>query len=116
MTSEYRFGIFLAGLDPTLGSEQKGVRPVLVISGESFNELMPVVTILPITSLKPGRKIYSSEVLLRAPMGGLTQDSLVLAHQVRTISKQRLIKKIGDIVSSETRESILESLKTHLEL
>ena len=53
----YRMGIFLADLNPVIGSEQKGKRPVLVVSDEVFNSVVPVLTILPITSLKKGRRI-----------------------------------------------------------
>ena len=46
----YKWGIFIADLNPVQGSEQKGTRPVIVVSDEDFNRLMPVVTILPVTS------------------------------------------------------------------
>lgn len=64
----YQWHIFRATLDPVTGSEQRGTRPVLVVSDEDFNELMPVVTILPLTSRKPGRssiptKSYCRKVL-----------------------------------------------------
>ena len=72
----YRMGIFLADLNPVVGSEQKGKRPVLVVSGEDFNQVMPVVTILPITSLKIGRRVYPNEVLISKGSGGLTADSM----------------------------------------
>ncbi|MGH9339941.1 MAG: type II toxin-antitoxin system PemK/MazF family toxin [Acidobacteriota bacterium] len=48
-----------------VGSEQAGTRPVLVISDQDFNQLMPVITVLPLTSRKPGRKIYPNEVRAR---------------------------------------------------
>ena len=51
---------------------------------------MPVVTVLPITSLKKDRKVYPNEVMLKEGTGGLSHNSIVLAHQIRTISKQRL--------------------------
>jgi len=63
-------GIFLADLNPVVGSEQKGKRPVLVVSDEDFNQVMPVVTILPITSLKKGRRVYPNEVLISKGIGG----------------------------------------------
>ena len=50
-------GIFLADLNPIIGSEQRGKRPVLVVSDEVFNSVTPVVPILPLTSLKKGRRI-----------------------------------------------------------
>jgi len=93
----FRWKIFKASLDPTEGSEQAGIRPVLVISHEIFNKNMPVVTVLPITSKKPGRKVYGNEVLIPAGEGGLESDSIILIHQIRTISKNRLKDFYGQI-------------------
>ncbi len=112
----YRMGIFLADLNPVLGSEQKGKRPVLVVSDEVFNSVMPVVTILPITSLKKGRRIYPNEVLLPKGIGGLSTDSIILAHQIRTISKQRLGKLLGNVNDNLTQESIAQAMRVHLNL
>ncbi len=112
----YKWEIFIADLNPVIGSEQKGTRPVMVISDEDFNMVMPVVTILPITSLKEGRRVYPNEVLLKEGAGGLTQDSIILAHQIRTISKQRLKDSLGFINDYSTRKAINDALKVHLNL
>ena len=112
----YRMGIFLADLNPVLGSEQKGKRPVLVVSDEAFNRVMPVVTILPITTLKKGRRIYPNEVLLLRGAGGLSADSIVLAHQIRTISKQRLGKSLDFVNYTVIQESISQAMRIHLNL
>ncbi len=108
--------IFLADLNPVIGSEQKGKRPVLVVSDEVFNSVMPVVTILPLTSLKKGRRIYPNEVLLPKGIGGLSTDSIILAHQIRTISKQRLGKLLGNVNDNLTQESIAQAMRVHLNL
>lgn len=112
----YRMGIFLADLNPVIGSEQKGKRPVLVISDEDFNQVMPVVTILPITSLKRGRRVYPNEVFISKSVGGLSADSLILAHQIRTISKERLVKFFGLVKAPELQQAIEEALRIHLNL
>ncbi|MBI1810876.1 MAG: type II toxin-antitoxin system PemK/MazF family toxin [Nitrospirae bacterium] len=112
----YKWRIFSADLNPVTGSEQRGKRPVLVISDEDFNIVMPVVTVLPLTSLKEGRKIYPNEVLLKKGTAGLPHDSVVLAHQIRTISKQRLKDTIGLIADYSICENINEALKVHLNL
>lgn len=109
-------GIFLADLNPVIGSEQRGKRPVLVVSDEVFNSVMPVVTILPLTSLKKGRRIYPNEVLLPKGIGGLSTDSIILAHQIRTISKQRLGKLLGNVNDNLTQESIAQAMRVHLNL
>jgi mRNA interferase MazF len=112
----YKWGIFSADLNPVVGSEQRRTRPVIVVSDEDFNMVMPVVTVLPVTSLKEGRRIYPNEVLLTKGSAGLSQDSLVLAHQIRTISKQRLKDGIGFIGRDSVREEINDALRVHLNL
>ena len=112
----YQWHIFRANLDPIIGSEQRGTRPVLVVSDEDFNQLMPVVTILPLTSRKPGRQVYPNEVLLPKGTAGLTEDSIIMAHQIRTISKTRLTNLYGKIQSEVLKEAVRQALKIHLTL
>ena len=85
-----RWSIWLASLDPVVGSEQGKTRPVLVISDTRLNQILPVVNGLPITSRKPQRRIYPNEALLPAGAAGLTAESIVLCYQIRTLDKQRL--------------------------
>lgn len=87
MTS-FQWHIFLANLDPVIGSEQGKTRPVLVISEEQINQILPVVNVLPITSRKPGRKIYPNEVLIPHGLGGLAKESIALCYQIRTLDKK----------------------------
>lgn len=112
----YKWRIFAADLSPVVGSEQRGNRPVLIISDEDFNNVMPVVTVLPVTSLKKDRKVYPNEVMLMEGAAGLAYNSIVLAHQIRTISKQRLKDLIGFIDDHNTQEAINEALRVHLNL
>ncbi len=112
----YQWGIFWADLNPTKGSEQSGTRPVLVVSTEEVNEALPVVTIISITSLKQGRRVYPIEVLLSSKESGLSKDSVVMAHQIRSISKERLGEQCGFIGSNEIRESIKNAIKLYLDL
>lgn len=112
----YKWRIFKANLDPVIGSEQRGTRPVLVISNENFNNVMPIVTVLPITSLKKGRRVYPNEALLKKGPFGLPNDSIVLAHQIRTISKLRLNGPVGVIESFNTQETVNKALQIHLDL
>lgn len=114
-----KWKVFTADLNPIIGSEQKGIRPVLVISDDDYSVTMPLVTILPITSLKPGRKVYPNEVLIEKQNSnktGLDNDSLILAHQIRTISKKRLLNLIGSIEDIEIQEIINDALRIHLNL
>lgn len=69
---KYQWCVFLATLDPVSGSEQGGRRPVLVVSRERINQLLPVVNVIPLTSKKSAdRAIYPNEVLLPAGTAGL---------------------------------------------
>ncbi len=114
-----KWQIYSADLNPVIGSEQKGKRPVLIISDDDYSLSMPIVSILPITSLKPGRVIYPNEVLLRSnenPGTGLKIDSIILAHQIRTISKERLTNHIGNIDDLQIRNRVNEALRLHLNL
>ena len=111
-----KWGVFSADLNPVIGSEQRRTRSVIVVSDEDFNVVMPVVTVLPVTSLKEDRKVYPNEVLLTKGAVGLSQDSLVLAHQIRTISKQRIKDNIGFVNRDSVRETINDALRVHLNL
>ena len=71
---------------------------------------------LPITSRKPGRRIYPNEVLTSVGIGGLDKESVVLCYQVRTIDKKRLMKEIGKIDNLELQEAIIDALCFQLEI
>jgi mRNA interferase MazF len=75
-----RWSVWQANLDPVIGSEQGKTRPVPIISEAALNDILPVVNVLPITSRKPGRRIYPNEVLLLNGTAGLTADLLVLCY------------------------------------
>jgi len=111
-----RWEIWLANLDPVVGSEQGRTRPVLVLSSTALNQVLPVVNVLPITSRKSNRRIYPNESLLPVNTAGLTSESIVLCYQIRTLDKQRLIKKFGLIDDESLQNQILEALEFQLEL
>ncbi len=73
-----KWRIYKASLDPVTGSEQGKTRPVLVVSEDMSNNLLHVINVLPITSRKPGRRVYPNEVLLPAGSGGLPNESIIL--------------------------------------
>jgi mRNA interferase MazF len=94
--------IWFADLNPTKGSEQSGKRPVVIISGDTLNDALPIVIVAPITSRI---KSYPTCVLLLASKtNGLKKDSEVVPFQIRAISKKRLTKRIGNITGNELRE------------
>lgn len=113
----YQWNVFLASLDPVVGSEQAGKRPVLVVSRERNNQVLEVVNIIPLTSVKsPNRFVYPNEVLLPAGMGGLAVDSIALCYQVRTLDKARLDRRMGEISDAILKQRIQSALRFQLEL
>ena len=113
---KYRWNIYLVNLDPVVGSEQGKTRPALVISEEDINLVLPVVNILPITSLKKGRRVYANEVLIYKENSKLDKDSIILCYQIRAVDKSRLIKKIGEIISEDIKQDIIDALSYQLGL
>lgn len=88
--------IFFADLSPVVGSEQGGVRPVLVIQNNVGNRYSPTVIIAAITSQIDKAKL-PTHVEISAVEYNLDRDSVVLLEQIRTIDKQRLQKKITEL-------------------
>lgn len=89
-----RGDVFYADLSPVIGSEQGGVRPVLVIQNDIGNKYSPTIIVAAITSQINKAKL-PTHVEISAPEYGLPKDSVVLLEQVRTIDKKRLREKIG---------------------
>ena len=111
-----RWSVWLANLDPVIGSEQGKTRPVIVVSQTALNQTLPVVNVLPITSRKPNRRVYPNETLLTAQTANLPNESIVLCYQIRTLDKQRLLKLIGSIDDPTIQEEITEALCFQLEI
>lgn len=89
-----RGDIFYADLSPVIGSEQGGVRPVLVVQNDVGNKYSPTIIIAAITSQINKAKL-PTHVEITGQEYGLPKDSVVLLEQVRTIDKKRLREKIG---------------------
>ncbi len=91
-----RGDLFYADLSPVVGSEQGGIRPVLVIQNDVGNKYSPTVITAAITS-KINKAKLPTHIELDAKTFGLARDSVVMTEQVRTIDKQRLREKIGHL-------------------
>lgn len=105
-----RGDIYYADLSPVIGSEQGGVRPVLVIQNDVGNRYSPTVIAAAITS-----QINKAKMPTHIEIGtddcGLARDSVVLLEQVRTIDKRRLKEKIGHL-----EEDMMRRVNTALEI
>lgn len=89
-----RGDIYYANLNPVVGSEQGGRRPVLIVSNDIGNTHSPTVIILPITSRVRTKAKLPTHTEVNN-MEGLDKNSLILAEQIRTIDKQRLKEYVG---------------------
>ena len=91
-----RGDIYYADLSPVVGSEQGGVRPVLIVQNDVGNRFSPTVIAAAITSQKDKTNL-PTHIELNAVNTGLMKDSVVLLEQVRTIDKHRLKEKMGTV-------------------
>lgn len=91
-----RGDIYYADLSPVVGSEQGGIRPVLVIQNDIGNKYSPTVIAAAITS-RINKAKMPTHIELSAKEYGLNKDSVILLEQVRTLDKRRLREKIGRI-------------------
>jgi mRNA interferase MazF len=109
-----RGDIFYADLSPVIGSEQGGVRPVLVIQNDIGNKYSPTIIIAAITS-QINKARLPTHIEINAPDFGLPKDSVVLLEQIRTIDKKRLREKIGKF-DEDMMKHVDEALKISLGL
>lgn len=107
--------IYFANLDPTVGSEIRKKRPVVIISNNANNKASDTITVIPLTSNT--QKVYPFEVLLKKTSTHLTKESKAQCQQVRTISKKRIAgKKQVGMVNAESIKRLEYALKIHLDL
>lgn len=106
--------IYYANLDPTIGSEIKKKRPVLLVSNNANNQASSTVTIVPLTSNVS--KVYPFEVFIEHDGAGLQKPSKVQCHQIRTISKLRISGDAIGKASTATMGKVNAAIKLHLGL
>jgi len=104
-----RGDIFYADLSPVIGSEQGGVRPVLVIQNDVGNKYSPTIIVAAITS-QINKARLPTHIEIIAPDFGLPKDSVVLLEQIRTIDKKRLREKLGRF-NEELMRTVDEAIK-----
>ena len=107
-----RGDLFSACLDPVVGSEQGGIRPVLVIQNDVGNRYSPTVIVLAITG-QMNKAHLPTHVPVSCEGTGLLKDSVVLAEQIRTLDKRRLRERIGAL-RPETMARVSEALRLSL--
>lgn len=109
-----RGDIFIADLNPVQGSEQGGVRPVVIVQNDRGNRFSPTVICAAMTS-QMAKHDLPTHVWIAARDSGLKSDSLVLCEQVRTIEKRRLRSRAGHIGGLALKR-VNEALRAAMEL
>lgn len=108
-----RGDIFYADLSPVVGSEQDGIRPVLIIQNDIGNKYSPTVIGVAITT--KSKTNIPTHISIKAGEFGLEKDSIILVEQVRTLDKVRLKEKVGSL-DNKTMEKVKEALKLSLNI
>ncbi|MDR3556527.1 MAG: type II toxin-antitoxin system PemK/MazF family toxin [Syntrophobacteraceae bacterium] len=106
--------VYLAALDPVVGREISKTRPVVIVSNDVNNEFAGTITVLPITSGSL-EKLYPFEGPIAKGTANLPKDSKVKANQIRTLERNRLIKRIGEL-PREIMSGVDKAVSLHLGL
>jgi mRNA interferase MazF len=106
-----RGDVVRVNLDPVVGSEVGKTRPAIILQNELANRTSPTVTVIPLSSNVD--RVFPFQVLIPVGEGGLDRDSKALCEQIRTLSKKRLLERLG-CLSPERMEEIRTALNRHL--
>jgi mRNA interferase MazF len=98
-----RGDVILCDLNPVMGTEQSGIRPVLVLQIDRANAASPHTIIAPFTT-KIRKTLLPSHVMIAKGVGGLSSDSILLCEQVRVIDKSRIIRVLGHLDDKKIEE------------
>ena len=104
--------IYYADLSPVVGSEQGGIRPVLILQNDIGNRYSPTIIVAAITS-KTGKAKLPTHIEVEGEKFGLPKDSVILLEQLRTIDKKRLMEKLGGL-NSYAMNKVESGLKVSL--
>jgi mRNA interferase MazF len=106
-----RGDVFLVNLSPVVGSEVGKTRPAVVVQNDLANRSSPTITIIPLSSSI--ERVFPFQVRIPAGEGGLGQESKALCEQIRTVSRERLRERLGQL-SQERLNDIRAALDRHL--
>ena len=109
--------VYIANMEPRSGSEQRGRRPVIVVSSNAFNRVAGwrSVIVVPVTTSRAQVKRGPTGILLPAGSAGLSKESTALCHQVTTLDRRKLLNKIGKL-GAKQREELNDGLKAALDI
>lgn len=106
--------LYVVSLNPTVGAEIRKTRPAVVVQNDLANRRSPIAIVAAVTS-QFEEPLYPTEVLVRAPEGGLATDSVVLLNQIRSVDKSRLVRRLG-VLKPETMKEVDRALLLSLGL
>jgi mRNA interferase MazF len=109
-----RGDIYFVSLDPTIGSEIRKTRPVVIISNNASNNNSSLITVIPLTSNT--KRVFPFEVLLKKRESGLPKDSKAQCNQIRSLSIKRIIGKKVSKLDSSLMHDLEEALRLHLNI
>jgi mRNA interferase MazF len=109
-----RGDVYLADLNPSRGSEQAGIRPVVIVQRDTLNRFTHTRMVVPLTT-NLRRTQVPGTTLIPAGEGGLDQDSVALCYQTAVVDEQRLIRKLGSL-SPSSMLALDQALKYTLQL
>lgn len=103
-----RGDIYYADLSPVIGSEQAGIRPILVVQNDVGNKFSPTIIGIAITSKQKAK--LPTHIEIEGTKYGLDKDSVILAEQIRTLDKRRLKERVGRL-DKETMEKVKRAIE-----
>lgn len=109
-----RGDVYLVNFDPTIGAEIRKARPAIVLQNDIATRHSPITIVAAISS-QFDEPLYPTEVLIKTNEGGLSVDSVALLNQIRSIDKQRLVKRLG-VVKQETMDRVDRAIQVSLGL
>ena len=112
----YQWSVFPIDRGSARGSVARVRQSVLVVSRESANRVLPVVTVLPLVLWRKGRRVYPNEALLPSTATGLRGDAIAMAHQTRTVAKECLATALGKIEDDDLRTAVRRAMCVQLSL
>jgi mRNA interferase MazF len=105
--------IYYAKLGASIGSEQGGTRPVLIVQNDVGNKYSPTTIVVALTTSRNKKKLPTHVLIRNNKRNGLNSDSTALCEQIRTIDKSKIEGKIG-LVDNETLDNVLSAVKVSL--
>ena len=106
--------IYLVNFDPTTGAEIRKIRPALVLQNNIANQYSPITIVAALTS-QTEKTLYPTDALITGPESGMRKNSLILLNQIRSIDKERLIKRLGKL-EEQTMERVNRAIELSLGL